>query len=347
MSLAHVRKAISVVIAVAVVAAVFGFALPKFASYDQAWNAILAMTPTQISVLAALAAGRLLLPAWQMQAALAGVQFWPCFAAVNWGAAMANTVPAGGALGVGVMYEMLLSWGSSVAAVTRMLLVTGIWNDFVRLALPVAAVALLAVAGDNTDGHLGIALVGFVVLVAACALLVVVLRSEKAAAAVGNFAARVATAALRFLKRPPVTGWGDKLVAFDRDTSQILRARWMWLTASTVSIEMSYFTLVLLSARFVGITHAQVDAVEVFAAYVFMRLLQIVPITPGGLGVVQLGLAGALGSFGAPNSAAAAAALVYTALTWLPPIPVGVGAFFVWRRLHPHREPVQAQPALR
>lgn len=340
-----VRHVLSVLVAVAVVVAVFGFALPKFASYSKAWTTIAAMAGWEVALLAVLAVARLGVPALQMMAGLPGAGFWPAFAAINWGSAMSNTVPAGGAFGVGVMYEMLVSWGSSAEAITRELIVTGIWNDLVRLAMPVAAVLVLAVSGEAEGDALHLALVGLLVLIVVVGLLLFLLRSERLARALGERGARVASWVLRFAGRPPVSGWGDRAVEFDRATGVVVRERWRVLTESTLLMELSLFLLVFLCVRFSGIPASRVTASEVFAAYVFMRVLQIVPITPGGLGVVQLGLAGALGQFGAPAAAATAAALVYTALSWLPPIPAGVASFVVWRRRWARKGPTAPRSA--
>jgi putative heme transporter len=43
---------------------------------------------------------------------------------------------------------MLDSWGFSRAASTLAVLVTGVFNTFIKLALPVLALALIALQGD-------------------------------------------------------------------------------------------------------------------------------------------------------------------------------------------------------
>ncbi len=61
-------------------------------------------------------------------------------AAVSLGSnAVANTLPAGGALAMGVSWAMLSSWGLSAADYVLYTLVTGIWNVFALLGLPVLA----------------------------------------------------------------------------------------------------------------------------------------------------------------------------------------------------------------
>ena len=68
--------------------------------------------------------------------------------------AVANTVPAGGAIAVGLTYTMLSSWGFSKSRSTLSILVTGIWNNFVKLGTPILALALLALQGQPGGGRL-------------------------------------------------------------------------------------------------------------------------------------------------------------------------------------------------
>ena len=82
-------------------------------------------------------------------------------------------------------------------------------------------------------------------------------------------------------------------------------------------------------------TSDEVDFVEAFAAWALTRLLTAIPITPGGLGIIELGLTGALVAAGGDNDNVVAAVLLYRLLTWLPPIVLGALAALLWRRLHP------------
>ena len=66
-----------------------------------------------------------------------------------------------------------------------------------------------------------------------------------------------------------------------------------------------------------------------------MRLLGSLPITPGGVGIVELGLTGALVAFGGGNDRVVAAVLLYRVLTVLPTLALGLCAAAVWRRLRP------------
>jgi hypothetical protein len=98
----------------------------------------------------------------------------------------------------------------------------------------------------------------------------------------------------------------------------------------------SYLTLwlVLLAClRGTGLSQAQVPWQTSFAAFAFIRLLTALPITPGGLGVTELGLVGILATSAGPAAGVqvTAAVLLYRAVTYLPSIPLGALAMLTWR----------------
>ena len=63
---------------------------------------------------------------------------------------------------------------------------------------------------------------------------------------------------------------------------------------------------------------------EAFAAWSLARLLGSIPITPGGIGVVELSLTAALIGFGGNNAGVVAAVLVFRFLTIVPTLVLGI-----------------------
>jgi uncharacterized protein (TIRG00374 family) len=104
------------------------------------------------------------------------------------------------------------------------------------------------------------------------------------------------------------------------------------------------FLLMLVSLRAFGVSDGEVNLVEAFAAWSLGRVLGSLPITPGGIGVVELGLIGILVGFGGRNAEVVAAVLVYRFLAVVPTILLGLASAAVWRRLHPG-ELARATPA--
>ena len=66
-----------------------------------------------------------------------------------------------------------------------------------------------------------------------------------------------------------------------------------------------------------------------------VRILGALPLTPAGVGIVEVGLTGALVAFGASNTEAVAATLLYRALTVFPTLALGLLAAATWRTHHP------------
>lgn len=83
-----------------------------------------------------------------------GLSFWRAMGMTQATTAVANTIPAGvgAAIGIGLTYTMLGSWGYSRSRTTTAVLVSGVWNSFIKLGLPVLALALLALQGGATGG---------------------------------------------------------------------------------------------------------------------------------------------------------------------------------------------------
>jgi uncharacterized protein (TIRG00374 family) len=208
-------------------------------------------------------------------------------------------------------------------------------NTLAKVLLPVVAVVGLLVTGRQ-GGLLGLLTVaGVVVLTLVLGGAIGALRSDASTRA---FGARLDAWRRRIplvRRRTPSGRLADRLSHFRAETIGLLRRRWKSLTLWTLVGHTSVFIVLLVALRAVGVGADDVDVVEAFAAWTLTRLLTAIPITPGGIGIVELGLTGALVAAGGQNDAVVAAVLLYRLLTWLPPILVGAPAAVFWRRLHP------------
>ncbi len=70
----------------------------------------------------------------------------------------------------------------------------------------------------------------------------------------------------------------------------------------------------------------------VLLAYVAASILTMIPLTPGGLGFVEAGLVGTLALAGVSGGDAIVATLAYRLISFWLPIPVGGGAYWLFRR---------------
>ncbi len=326
------RQAVQAVVSLAVVAAIFVGVLPRVADLSEVRSQIGAMTGVEVGTLVAVALWNLLTYLFVWVASLPGLGYGQAAVVTESTTAVANTVPAGAAVAIGLTYSMFASWGFRRSVITLAVLVSGIWNNFVKLGLPVLALALLAVQGEATGARVVAGVFGIATLVAAVVVFALMLRKETTARRLGLFAQRMAAPVIRLGRRGAPEGWDRALVAFRSKTIGLLESRWHWLTVATVVSHLSLYLVLLVALRHVGVSEDEISWVEVLAAFAFVRLLSAIPITPGGLGVIELGLIAALVTAGGDRSQVVASVLVYRSLTYLLPIPVGLVCYVVWRR---------------
>jgi putative heme transporter len=329
------RKILRTGVTVALVAAVFGFALPRLASYRSVWATIEAMTWEQGLLLAAATAASLLTGWLAICAVLPAVRLREAAVVNLASSAVANTLPAGGALAMGVSWAMLSGWGVSAADYALYTLVSGIWNVFARLGLPALAVLVLATHGRPGAGLVISAGAGVVLLAAAAAGFGLLLRSAAVAQRADRGLQRVVGRCWRLARRPPPAGIAGALLSFRGQAAGLLRARAGRISVATAASQLALWLVLLACLRGAGLSQAQVPWQTSLAAFAFVRLITVLPITPGGLGVTELGLVGVLADgAGHPVTVRViAAVLLFRALTYLLPIPLGAAAALAWR--HP------------
>ena len=93
------------------------------------------------------------------------------------------------------------------------------------------------------------------------------------------------------------------------------------------------YLVLLVALRHVGVSQEELSWITALAAYSFVRLISMVPITPGGVGVVELGYAAVLtiGLDDMTKAQVVAAILVFRAITYLLPIPLGIASYVIWQ----------------
>jgi len=116
----------------------------------------------------------------------------------------------------------------------------------------------------------------------------------------------------------------------------LVRRRWWAMMLCVLIGTMSVFLVLVVSLRVTGVSSSDVSLIEVFTAWSLVRLLTALPLTPGGIGITELGLVGTLTGFGGEESKVVAAVLLFRALTVLPPIIIGALVAFTWSRRELH-----------
>jgi uncharacterized membrane protein YbhN (UPF0104 family) len=322
-----------------VVVGVFVGILPRIADLDQVWSIIASMGWLQVAVLVLVALWNLVTYWPVVVAATPGLSLLQAAVVVQSSTTVAMTVPGGGALAVGVSYRMYTSWGFARGQVATTALVTGIWNIGIKLLLPVAALGLLVLGGDDEPGLVSAAITGAVALVVAAVLLGLALWRAEAARSVGEGTARVVSGVRRLAGKPPVGGWGEAAVRFRSQLLGIIRSRWPYLTIAELSSQLAVFLVFLAAVRFAGSGAHEVGWDEILAVFAFVRLASAIPVLPGNVGLAELGYIGGLVVAGADKPEAVAAVLVFRVLTFYAQIPIGGLTYLVWKRNREWRKP--------
>jgi uncharacterized membrane protein YbhN (UPF0104 family) len=346
-------RVIQAVLSALVMVAIFGLILPRFANYSDVWETITDLTWIELNSLIAATVFNLFTYWWQMQAAMPGLTLGQAAVSNQTSTTVSNILPGAGVVATGLAYGMFHSWGFTASEVALLASTTGIWNMFLKLGLPIAAVALLATTGQATTALLVPALIGLAVLVGSVVLFAMVLWKKSLARAIGGGLGRAWSWIRRLVRRGPVDTWGEGAVRFRKQTIKLVVKRWPALTITTVGSHLALWFVLLLSLRHVGVSAHEVSTIQVLAIFAFVRLLSAIPITPGGVGVVELSLIGALYAAGRRHAdvpfdvfktQVTAAALLFRALTYGVQIPLGGFTYLIWQRKKSWRKPQPEPP---
>jgi putative heme transporter len=294
------RQIIQGLLSLALVAVIF-YKLFKGIDFGAVWTAVTSMTWLELTILGLLAIWNLATYALVWMSVTPGVGFGHAMAMTQSATAVANTVPGGSAIGIGMSYSMLGSWGYSRSKTAVAVLVSGVWNSFIKLGLPVLALALVLLQGGAGGGRVIAALLGIAGLVGAIVVFALMLRSEAAARRFGVLAGRAASRVLRLFGRPPLAGWELATVKFRSRTIDLVGHRWIAITATSLVSHLSLYLVLLVALRDVGVSNAEVNWAEVLAVFAFARLATAIPFTPGGAGLVEAVLIGGLVAAGGPS----------------------------------------------
>ncbi len=242
------------------------------------------------------------------------------------GNAISLVVPGGAAVGAATQFRMLAASGNDAATAVGGLTAFSLLGIGGLLALPIFVLPAI-IAGtpiDRSLEHAALLGIGGFVLFAGFGALVLMLDEPMCWA--GRIFQTVRNKLFR--KRAPITGLPDRLV-YERDRiREVLGNQWKAaLLLSSGRLAFDFFTLVAC----IRATGVKPDPSLVLLAYAVGGLLGLIPITPGGLGIVEAGLSGMLILAGIPAGAAVLSVLAYRILSYWLPALAGPVAYVLFR----------------
>jgi uncharacterized membrane protein YbhN (UPF0104 family) len=325
------RAVLRSALGIALAAAVFVEVVPRIASYGSVakhletvsapWAIALAVTAI-LDVLSSALPWRALLPQLTWLGALGFTQA---------STALTLVLPGGAPLGMALSFGLLRRLRVTARAAGFAVALTGIWSQVMILLYPLVGAALVFGSGRLTGGTAAIAGASAAAGAVISVLALAVLRSRRAALWLGDAAGRVGARVARLLRRTPPAWNGQTLVHAREERLADLRRRWPILTVATLGNQLTAYLIFELSLRAVGVSVASLPPSEAFLSWAIGRVISSLPLTPGGIGVVELGMIGTLVGFGAPHAHVVAAVLLYRALVIAPTLLVGAVALLAFR----------------
>jgi len=322
------------VIGLVIIVLIFWKVIPQVtgSGYAEAFSNLADMTPMAIIILVVTVIAYLALYGFPFMAATPGLKYWPSQQVNQAAFAISNGVPAGGAFGLAVQYAMLATYRVSGSSATAAITAVGLWSIFVSLGLPILGVAALSIEGGNSEYN-WVAPLGLGILIVIIVGFVLIMRSEKLAVAIGRFGNKLINPLRGRIAKLKDLDLVAPITKFRGDMYDVLRRRWMLLTAAQLGVILTQFAIMYAALRGVeGWGNEGTSPLAAFGAFATSQIMLMVPITPGGLGTTDALMIALLQSMGVTGSVAQAADVVWRMASYLPQIVIGILALVLWFR---------------
>jgi len=315
--------------------------IPALGSLSGVWDAISSMSAvTFMALLVAALVIRVLLAA-AYPPVIPGLSFIRSLIARESSSAVSNVVP--GPSGTATQYVVLRSWGVSTERFAGATVSVSVLTDALVFAAPglffVLWVALGRPAEAGSEHMWLIGGIALAVTVITVVLVGAVARSERLAAMLGRIGQRCVNPLRRALDKQPVTTWPDRARELRTSTLSLVRGNARVLGGCIGGAYLLNGFLLVGCLWACGVEAAAMPVSLGLLLYSVGRLLTIVPITPGAIGVAEVVYTAVyvavLGE--SSQNTVLAGVLVYRALTWGLPLVTGAISYLAWRVMR-HRE---------
>lgn len=246
------------------------------------------------------------------------------------GNAFSRVTPGGGATGTAVQARMLTDAGFEYPTALTALTAQSLLITAALVAMPVLVIPGVLTGAALPGSLLQAAWLGAVVFFFMAVLGTLLLATRRPVRWLGDALARIANL-LRF-RKPPITGLGERLLLERDEIRGTMGSRWPEAVGAAVGRWFFEFLVLLLALYAID---AKPDPWSVLLAFVAASVLSMIPITPGGLGFVEAGLAATLAAAGIGADKALAATLLFRLVSFWLPLPIGAAAGWWFRRRYP------------
>ncbi len=239
--------------------------------------------------------------------------------------AFGRIVPGGAASAGAFQIQLLTTAGVRGTRVATSVTVVSIISAGTILALPLFALPVLVGSVQGGGSLIAAGLYGLSLLAVVAGFSAAVLIFDHPLALLGRGLDVLSDRFRR--KHPRHTEYGARLL-LERDVVlAVLGASWWKAVPAALGQRGLDFAALVMALYGSG---ARVSPLLVILAYAVAQILSIVPITPGGIGIVEVGLVGALGLAGVEAGPALLATLAYRLMAFWLPLPAGLVAYLLF-----------------
>jgi uncharacterized protein (TIRG00374 family) len=322
------KSVLKKVIPIAITGVALYLVFPSITEVFASWPKLKTLHP--VWFVAALVAQALhFMCTWALQRIAIRTKAWfPVVAGQLAGNAVTLIVPGGAAVGAAVQFRMLKRAGMDTDATVGGLTTFSLLGVAAILLLPFLALPTIFFGPAVNRSLAEVAIIGAIafVLFTAAGALVLTLNAPL------RFAGRTAQSVANRVRsgKPKIQGLGPRLLTERDQILHVLGERWQGAVAlSAARLVFDYLTLYAA----VRATGAHPRPSLILVAYAVAGIVSMIPITPGGLGIVEASLTGFLILAGMSSGDALLATLAYRLCSYWLPLLVGPVAYgwFTWR----------------
>ena len=240
--------------------------------------------------------------------------------------ALSHCVPGGSAVGYSLGYRLLLRSGVNTTDAGFALATQGLGSAVVLNAIFLLGLIVSIPLYGFQPAYLTVAIIGVLLLAFLAGLVVLFTKGDERAARL----VRTIGAKVPFLEPETLPRLFARLVERVKELSTDRRRLGESVTFASANWLFDMGSLFV----FVGAFGRWVNPVALVIAYGVANIAAAIPLTPGGLGVVEATVSGILVGFGTPRTIAIWGVIGWRLVNFWLPIPVG-GAAYLSLKVHP------------
>ncbi len=268
---------------------------------------------------------------WLLMRIVLGVEKWrPVMLSQLASNAFSRVVPGGAAAAAGMQVRMLRDAGVSTQRGVSGLTASNLLTTATLLALPLLTIPVVLTGAPVSKSLTNGLWIGAIALVLFFALGAVLLATDRLLLAIGRLAQSARNRVRR--RHEPMSDLPERLIEERNLVRRMVGERWWEALGASIGWWIFDFGVLLVALEAV---HTDGRISLILIAYCTANLLGNIPLTPGGLGFVEVGLTGTLALAGVNAGDALVATLAYRLVNFWLPMPVGAVAAWIYRRRHP------------